>query len=93
MVGLAYVHGSLQRHATFVGGTPYFDDDGTDKGVAAVAGLDAPLRISDHFFVVPTFRFFAVMRPASITTIDLQEEQTSTGPFVFRYGLGARIAF
>jgi hypothetical protein len=93
VVGVGYVHARVSRHAT-VGSSTYFDDGRSDDGIAAVGGLDAPVKLASHFFFVPTFR--VLVRAGSATQhsfIDPLGEQTSTGPFVFRYGAGARVTF
>jgi hypothetical protein len=90
VVGASYVHGRISRHATLRQGTPYFDDSGSDDGVAAVGGLDAAFKVTSHFYFVPAFRL--LVRVASSPS-DPLGEQTSTGPFVFRYGVGVRVTF
>jgi hypothetical protein len=96
VVGLGYVHERIRRHATLVGGRPYFDDSRSDAGAAVVGGLDAALRIGSQFYFVPTFRVFVAARGTDRTgrlAIDPLGADTSTGSVAFRYGAGARVAF
>ncbi len=90
VLGVGYIHGRISRHATFANGVPYFDDSRTEHGVAVVGGLDAALEVTSHFYFVPTFRLFARV---PIAPQDPLGEQTSTGPFAFRYGAGVRVTF
>ena len=93
VAGVAYVHASIGRHAT-IGSVAYFDDGRSDDGFAAVGGLDAPIRLADRFFFVPTFRMLLRIRSSSQDSIgDPLGEQTRTGALVFRYGAGARVVF
>jgi hypothetical protein len=62
--GLAYRQGNLQRHAT-IAGRPYFDDSRTENGVAGVLGLDAPVKIAPHVYLLPTFRMVVNFGAAS----------------------------
>src|SRR5262245_31026397 len=55
VIGLAYKHASVERHAT-IAGQVYFDDSHSENGIAAVAGVDAPVRVARHVDVLPTFR-------------------------------------
>jgi len=94
VAGLSYVHGKISRHATLKPGTPYFDDNGTDRSIAAVGGLDAAVRCASHFYVVPTFRVFVRFQSAPEDSFaDPFGEQTRTGAFTFRYGAGVRVPF
>ena len=92
--GLAYVQTSLQRHAT-IAGRPYFDDSRNENGVAGVLGLDAPVKIAPHVYLLPTFRVLLNFEPFSESpgSSDPLGEQTSTGHLLFRYGAGARVTF
>ena len=91
---MAYSHASLQRHATS-SGNPYFDDSRTTHGLAAVLGLDAPLRIAPHVELLPTFRLLLNFGPDSQSSGagDPVAAQTSAGVAVLRYGAGARFTF
>ena len=92
--GLAYMHSDLQRHAT-VAGRPYFDDARIENGVAGVLGLDAPIKIAPHVYLLPTFRvllnFGSVSKGSDFS--DPLGEQTRAGSLLFRYGAGARVRF
>jgi hypothetical protein len=90
VAGLSYVHGKIGRHATS-GGATYFDDSGTDHGLAAVGGLDVAVKVTSHFFFVPTFRVLA--RVVENSAGDPLGDQTRTGLFIFRYGAGVRVTF
>jgi hypothetical protein len=93
VVGVAFVHSRISRHAT-VGSATYFDDSRSDGNLAFVGGVDAALNLAPHFYVVPTFR---VLVSAPGATPDSPGDplgaQTSTGSLGFRYGAGARVAF
>jgi hypothetical protein len=92
--GLAYMRASLQRHAT-IAGRPYFDDARIENGVAAVLGLDAPVKIAPHVYLLPTFR--ALVNVGSMSgSSDFSDPlgaQTSAGRLLFRYGAGVRVTF
>jgi hypothetical protein len=90
VAGVSYVYGKISRRATIRGGAPYFSDSGSDGTVAVVGGLDAPLKLASRFYFVPTFRVFARL-PHSAD--DPFHQQTLTGPFTFRYGVGVRVTF
>lgn len=94
VVGLAYMRSHLQRHAT-IAGRPYFDDSRDEHGVAGVLGLDAPLKIAPHVYLLPTFRVLLNLTSASESSVlsDPFASQTTTGDLVFRYGAGVRITF
>ena len=88
--GIGVVHGRTARHATFVNGSPYFDDESSDNTLAFDMGLDAPLSVAPHVEIFPTFRLLAAPRA---TPADLILSQTGTGAIVLRYGVGARVSF
>jgi hypothetical protein len=93
VVGMSYVHGRIGRHAT-IGSRTYFDDSGSDDGLAVVGGVDAAFKLASHFYVVPTFRVFvSALRPSLDPFGDPLGEQTTTGPLAFRYGAGGRVTF
>jgi hypothetical protein len=93
VVGVSYLRGTASRHATFIeSGRPYFDDRQSQHALAVAGGFDASVKLTAHFFFVPTFRAFVVARP-SVARNDVIAQQTSGGPFVFRYGAGVRVAF
>jgi hypothetical protein len=93
VVGLSPVVERLSRHATVMG-TPYFDESHTEYDVAAVVGLDVPLKLASHFALVPTFRMFiAPGRSSGDSTFEPLLEDTGTGALVFRYGVGGRVVF
>ena len=52
VVGVAFVHGRISRHATVGGGT-YFDDSRSDDNLAFVGGVDAALNLAPHFVPGP----------------------------------------
>jgi hypothetical protein len=85
VIGVSYVHGRISRHST-----EGWDDSRSDNGIAAVGGLDAALKLTSHFYFVPTFRLSA---RASSSAEDPLGAQTRTGPLVFRYGAGVRVTF
>jgi hypothetical protein len=89
VVGVAVVHSHIARHAT-IGNTTYFDDDRSENDFVLVAGLDAAFKLNSRLYVVPTFRALVGSRGS---TDDPFGEQTSTGLFTFRYGVGARVEF
>lgn len=91
VVGVSYIRGRISRQAT-TAGTTYFYDSRSDDGLAAVAGLDAPVKCASHFYFVPTFRLLARLKWAG-SSGDPLEMQTRTGPLVFRYGAGVRVTF
>ncbi len=91
VVGVGIARARIERHAT-VGATSYFDDSRSENDLALVGGLDAALPLASNVYIVPTFRLFVVPR-GSGSPNDPLGEQTSTGPFIFRYGIGARIVF
>ena len=93
VVGVSYVHARISRHATTQGGSTYFDDSRSDHGLAAVGGLDAAVKVTSHFYFVPTFRLLARLGWTTNSSGDPLGAQTSTGPFVFRYGAGVRVTF
>ena len=88
ILGLAYRRTNLQRHAT-VAGRPYFDDSRTENGFAFVVGVDAPVKIAPHVFLLPTFRLLLKTSGSS----DPLGSQTRAGDLLFRYGAGARVTF
>jgi hypothetical protein len=72
----------------------YFDDSRSDDNVAFVGGVDAALNLATHFYLVPTFRLLVSAPGATPDSAgDPLGAQTSTGSLVFRYGVGARVAF
>lgn len=88
VAGVSYVRDRTRRLATYVpGGSTYFDDRHSGGVLGVATGLDASLRLAPHVFLVPTFRL--VVRPGSGAATDT----TRAGPFVFRYGAGARVTF
>jgi hypothetical protein len=89
LLGLAYRRSSLQRHAIFVSGRPYFDDSRIENGFAFVLGLDAPVRIAPHVFLLPTFRLLLKTSGSR----DPLGRDTRAGDLLFRYGAGARVTF
>jgi hypothetical protein len=96
VVGVGFVHGRLSRHATIVttiGSTPYFDDSRSEDDLAFVAGVDAALELASRFYLVPTFRVLISPGASPHPLRDPLGANTSTGSFVFRYGVGARVAF
>jgi len=92
VVGIGIVRSAIARHAVFDNGVTYFDDSRTDTNLVFVGGLDAAFNVASHLYVVPTFRVLA-MPQQTISLDDPLGEQTNTGPFAFRYGIGARVAF
>jgi hypothetical protein len=94
VVGLAYVRSDRQRHAT-VAGRRYFDDVLKENGVAGVLGVDAPVRIAPHVYLLPTFRLLLNLGAVSESSDlgDAFEDQTSAGSLLFRYGAGLRVTF
>ena len=95
IAGVSYAYGRIARHAT-TAGRPYFDDAGSNNGIAAVGGLDAPIEVAPRFDIVPGFRALIVARAGgsrSAGSFDPLGEQTRTGPFVFRLGVGGRVTF
>ena len=94
VVGLAFMRTNRQRHAT-TNGRPYFDDLRIDNGLAGVVGLDAPLRIAPHAYLLPTFRALLNFKSAPDTSEfgDPLGDQTSAGRLLFRYGAGVRVTF
>ena len=90
VVGVAYTHGHIARHATFQNGASYFDDEASDNGVAVATGLDAPVQVAPHLSVFPMVRLLIVMRPGGDAPL---ESQTSTGALVLRYGGGIAVTF
>lgn len=97
VVGVSYVRGTGRRQATLVpSGRPYFDDRLTEHAFALVGGIDVRIRLTSHFFFVPTFRAFVVARPDPLEPVpggNPGGEQTGGGRFAFWYGAGARVAF
>jgi hypothetical protein len=91
VAGVAVVHSTIGRHAT-VGDTAYFDDSRSENDLVFVGGLDAAFRVATHVHLVPTFRVFIGPR-GSDSSGDPLGEQTSTGAFTFRYGVGVRAGF
>jgi hypothetical protein len=91
VAGLSYVRGRIGRHATNPDGSTYFDDHGSDNGLALVAGLDAAVKVTSHAYFVPTFRVFA--RGFQNSGDDPLRAQTNTGLSVYRYGAGVRVTF
>jgi hypothetical protein len=93
VIGAAFVHGRISRHATANrDGRPYFEDSRSEYDPAFVVGLDAALKLTSRIRLVPTLRMLVVLRDAKWPG-DPLGAQTSTGSFVFRYGIGARVAF
>ena len=93
VAGVSYVLGRISRHATS-GGRPYFDDARSENSLALVGGLDAGIELAPHVLFAPTVRVLYVMRPGNADPFsDPLGEQTSTGPFMFRFGAGARVTF
>ena len=94
VAGLAFMRTNRQRHAT-TNGRPYFDDLRIDNGLAGVVGLDAPVRIAPHVYLLPTFRALLNFKTAPDTSQfgDPLGDQTSAGRLLFRYGAGMRVAF
>lgn len=90
--GVGVVRSTIARHATTEAGIPYFDDSRADNKPAFVGGLDLALKVAPHAFVVPTFRV-RIGPSASTAANDPLGEQTTTGFFNFRYGVGMRIGF
>jgi hypothetical protein len=93
VLGVGFVYTRISRHATVAEGGTYFDDSRTEDNVALVGGVDAALQLVSSLYVVPTFRvlFLATGSPGTLT--DPLGAQTSTGSWVFRYGVGARVGF
>ncbi|HEX8029029.1 MAG TPA: hypothetical protein VF491_11235 [Vicinamibacterales bacterium] len=91
VAGVAIAHSTIGRHAT-VGDTTYFDDSRPENDLALVGGLDVAITIAAHVHLVPTFRVLMGPR-GSDSPGDPLGEQTSTGAFTFRYGLGVRAGF
>jgi hypothetical protein len=90
VAGVAWVHSTATRHATFDNGRVYFDDHTSHEAVAFAGGVDARLKITSHVAMVPTFRFFLVPRPE----VDpFAQEYIRASPVVLRYGIGARVSF
>jgi hypothetical protein len=92
--GVAYKHASVERHAT-AAGQVYFDDSRSENAIAAVAGLDAPVKVARHVSVLPTFRmmFDFGQRFYPVAPLDFIAAQANTGRVVLRYGAGARVTF
>jgi Outer membrane protein beta-barrel domain len=91
VLGGGLVRATISRHATIAGVT-YFDDGRSETDLGLIGGVDAALRLASHVDLVPTFRMLVVPR-AGHSGEDPLGEQTSTGWFTFRYGVGARVAF
>lgn len=91
VAGVAIVHGTIGRHAT-VADTTYFHDSRSQNDLALVGGLDVAVTVAAHVYLVPTFRVFIGPR-GSDSSGDPLGEQTSTGAFTFRYGVGVRAGF
>jgi hypothetical protein len=89
VAGVAIVRSTIGRHAT-VGDTTYFDDSRSENALALVGGLDVACKVAAHVYLVPTFRVFIGPRGSSGDPLG---EQTSTGAFTFRYGVGMRAGF
>jgi hypothetical protein len=85
------VHSTIARHAT-VGDATYFDDSRSENDLALVGGLDVAIKVSAHVYLVPMFRVLVGPR-GSGSSGDPLGEQTSTGSFTFRYGVGVRAGF
>ena len=94
VVGVGFVYTRLSRHAT-VGSATYFDESRMDDNVALVGGVDAALKLVSSLYLVPTFRVLVLATGTSSPDLagDPLGAQTSTGSFVFRYGVGTRVAF
>jgi hypothetical protein len=90
VIGVGVAHGTTARHATFSNGVTYFDDARAENDLALVGGLDAAVKLASRFYLMPSFRMLAVSRAAQVDPLG---EQTSTGTFTFRYGVGARVTF
>jgi hypothetical protein len=85
VMGLSYINGRTSRHAT-IGTSPYFDDSGSDNGLAAVVGIDAAVPLTAHVSFVPTLRVFTTFWGGT-------GPQTSVGALAVRYGAGMRTTF
>lgn len=92
VVGLAIVHSTIERHATFENGTTYFDDSRSGNDLGVVGGLDAAFKLGSSVYLVPTFRVL-IGSHGSNAPGDSLGEQTSTGTFTFKCGVGARVEF
>ena len=93
VVGVSYVLERPSRHATVLG-TPYFDDSETRSGLAAVGGLDAPIKLASRVYLVPTFRvFLTTLRGADDDVHDPLGWDTKTGRVAVRLGVGVRWGF
>ena len=92
VIGAGVAHSTIARHATFANGATYFDDGRSENDLALIGGLDAAFKLASRLYLVPTFRMLVVPRAAH-SSEDPLGEQTSTGWFTFRYGVGARVAF
>jgi hypothetical protein len=90
VVGVSFVYTRLSWQST--AGS---DVSRTDDNVALVGGVDAALKLVSSLYVVPTFRVLYLATGTSSPDLagDPIGAQTSTGSFVFRYGVGARVAF
>lgn len=91
VVGVGIVHGTIARHAT-IGDATYFDDSRSRNDLAVLGGFDAAIKVASRLYLVPTFRV-RLTSHWSNPMGDPLDEQTSTGPFTFRYGVGARVEF
>jgi hypothetical protein len=90
VLGLAYMRSRLQRRATFsFSGNTYFDDSGAENSFAFVLGLDAPVKIAPHVFLLPTFRLL-LTTSGSFGPLG---RDTNAGDLIYRYGAGARVTF
>jgi len=93
VLGVSFVWERPSRHAT-TGGTPYFDDSDARVGLAAVGGLDAPIRLAPRVYFVPTFRLFlTTSRGPDDDLHDPLGEDTKTGRVAVRVGVGVRWGF
>ncbi len=90
VAGVSYVRSRTARHAAFVpGDVTYFHDETSENTVALAAGIDVAIRVASRLSIVPTFRAFAILRPAPSAS----STRIAGAPFVLRYGAGARVSF
>jgi len=88
--GGGFVHGHVERHATFANGATYFDDEAAASGIAVIAGLDAPFQAAPHVSIFPMVRMIVTARLGMTEPIG---SDTRTGPVAFRYGGGVIFRF
>jgi len=86
VVGLSYVRGEISSHSTFYG-----DFRDSDKGLAAVGGLDVAIPVTSRVFLVPTIRLLATLPRG--TSSGARPLDTDTGALLIRYGAGVRVDF